>query len=475
MRSTGLAKRYVFNNVDYSDSFVTCGFPATVEYDYDDPSDPNGIGRLAVVDDPSGSTWFQYDVRGRTVSVNKGVAVLHDPPMADAPPEWALFLYSYDAANHVVSVRYPDGEIVAHGYDSGGRLNRLESDNGTVYLTDLTYDVFGRRRRIAHGNATVDERIYSTSKANAYRLTSITAKLGSGRYFDLAYTAYTRTGLITHIEDRLHPSSSDELSSTVTYEYDGLGRLVRATGPNLPAAPNDTYAYDALGNMTRKEEKTFSFSSVRPHQVTAINGSTTGISHDQNGSRTGTPARTYAYDPEGRLASIDGGAVSFQYDYTGRQVAKYTAAGAHTTRYFNELAESRDGRLIKYYLAGDLRIASLENANWQVAAAAVVDATTFASAPSFGFDATSVVERSALDRGCLRRHRWSFVRSRPPTSQRWSNYPIGQVLLLGCHLADHERAGAAFALRAVWCRQGCGRTARPGCNPVLPSGHALSC
>ncbi len=365
-----ITKKYVLTNVDFDESFITCGFAATVEYDYDDASDSNSIGRLAAVDDPSGPTWFTYDVRGRVIGVNKSVAVRHAPPMLDAPGEWASFLYGYDVADHLVSVRYPDGEIVAQGYNTAGMLNRLENDSGKIYLTDLTYDLFGRRRRIVHGDGTVDERAYFTDKAAGHRLRSIATRKGSARYVDLAYTAYTRAGLISRIEDRVRPSSTDPLSSTVTYEYDGLGRLVRAIGNNLPAAPNDRYAYNALGNLTLMEGKTLGYDTAHPHQLKAINGSSAGISHDENGSRLSKPGQTYAYDGEGRLESIDAGAVSVQYDYTGRQVAKYVQAAAQTTRYFNELAESRDGKLIKHYLAGDLRIASRENAAWHMAAAA---------------------------------------------------------------------------------------------------------
>jgi hypothetical protein len=74
--------------------------------------------------------------------------------------------------------------------------------------------------------------------------------------------------------------------------------------------------------------------------------------------------------------------VSIQYDYTGQQVAKYVAAEERTTRYFNELAEGRDGKLVKSYFAGDLRIASSENTAWGVAGAAVGDAKMLASLPT---------------------------------------------------------------------------------------------
>lgn len=362
-----VTKKYVFTNVDFDGALTTCGFGATVEYEYDDAGDPNGIGRLAVVEDPSGSTWFQYDVRGRVTAVNKGVAVLHDPPMQDAPAEWALFQYSYDAADHISSIRYPDGEIVAYGYDLTGSLKRLESDGGKVYLTDLTYDIFGRRRRIVHGDGTVDERTYSADAGNGYRLSAMTTAKGSAKYLDIAYSGYTRTGLITRIDDRAHPSPTDPLSGTVTYDYDGLGRLIGAAGHNLPAAPNDRYAYDSLGNMVRKEARTFTYDATHPHQLRKIDGKPNGIAHDENGSRISKPGQAYAYDPEGRLARIGGGAVEIQYDYSGRQVAKYVAASAERTRYFSELAESRDGALTKYYLAGDLRIASRRNEVWHVA------------------------------------------------------------------------------------------------------------
>jgi RHS repeat-associated protein len=364
-----VTKRYVFTNADFPQALTTCAFGATVEYEYDSATDPYGIGQLSVVEDPSGSTWFTHDARGRLTDVSKAVAILHEPPMQNAPPRWAQFVYTYDVADHIASIRYPDGEIVAHRYDAAGRLNRLESDDGRVYLSDLTYDVFGRRRRIVHGDGTIDERAYSPGQAQGYRLSSISTTRNGARYIDLAYSGYTRTGLITRIDDRAYPSAADLLSSTVSYEYDGIGRLVRAAGNNLPTPPNDRYAYDLLGNIILKEGKTLTYDAVRPHQLTRVNGDATGIAHDANGSRIGKAGQAYGYGAEGRVESIGAGAVSIQYDYSGRQVAKYVAASAQRWRFFNELAESRNDTLIKYYFAGDLRIASRENTAWQFAAA----------------------------------------------------------------------------------------------------------
>lgn len=395
-------KKYVFTNVDFAPAFLTCGFGPTEEYVYDDSANPNGLGRLAAVSDPSGSTWFQHDARGRVASVNKSIAVQREPPAQDDPPQWGLFLYTYDAADHVTSIRYPDGEIVAHGYDASGQLNRLESDSGKVYLTDLTYDVFGRRRRIGHGDGTIDERAYHAGKEEGYRLSSIVTRVSNSRYLDLAYSAYSRKGLITRIDDRAYPNASDPRSSSVTYNYDGLGRLVRASGNNLPAAPNDIYQYDALGNMTRKESRVLAYGTNRPHQLATINGAAVGIAHDANGNRLGKPGRTYEYDPEGRLAEVDGGAVVFQYDYTGRQVAK--VVGGSVARYFNELAETHNGTLVKYYLAGGLRVASRENAVWQTAATGQARSTMLASASDPGDSrtpATTPMLRIAAASGAL--------------------------------------------------------------------------
>jgi RHS repeat-associated protein len=391
-----VARKYVFSNVDFPQAFLSCAFGATVEYTYDDADDPNGIGRLAVVDDPSGSTWFQYDLRGRLLSVNKAIQVDREPPAADDPAQWGLFIYTYDAGDHVTSIRYPDGEIVAHGYDSSGQLNRLESDSGKVYLNDLTYDIFGRRRRIVHGDGSVDERTYG-GKENGYRLRSITTSSGSTRHLDLSYSAYTREGMIKRIDDLAYPGSLDARSGTVTYDYDGAGRLVRATGNNLPAAPNDSYDYDVLGNMVRKQGRVLTYDPTRPHQLKTIDGLATGIAHDANGNRLGKPGRTYEYDHEGRLANIDGGLVNFQYDYTGRQVAKVT--GELITRYYNELAETRGNVLVKHYFAGDLRVASLKRPSWQAAAAPGGKPTMLALAGSVNTLVIATVAELAVGAG----------------------------------------------------------------------------
>jgi RHS repeat-associated protein len=333
---------------------VGCEAPGTVTYTYDDPAVPNGSGRLTRVDDESGSTlWQAFDVRGHPLVIEKQVRDLNGT-LASATTR-----FQYDAADHLTAITYPDDETVRYGYDAAGQVRSLRSTAAaaTTYLTNLTYDVFGRPRVVTHGNGTTAARTYADSGRN-FRLASLTTRQSSGTaLLNLSYAAYTPTGLLTRIADLRDASSV--LSNTATFTYDGLGRLSAVTGSPVS---NPAFAYDAIGNLTRLHDATVRYAdTLRPHQATSVS-SWTGIggaiTHDANGNRVSKPGQAYTYDRDDRLQSVRAGntLVSFFHDHAGRAVLQHS--GPSVVRYFNPWAEERDGYLVKHYFAAGMRIAS---------------------------------------------------------------------------------------------------------------------
>ena len=62
-------------------------------------------------------------------------------------------------------VTYPDGEVVAYGYDAGGQVTSVtEHHYGHDYLfvTDIGYDEFGQRTYIRYGNGVRTDYEYNT-------------------------------------------------------------------------------------------------------------------------------------------------------------------------------------------------------------------------------------------------------------------------------------------------------------------------
>jgi len=128
-------------------------------------------------------------------------------------------------------------------------------------------------------------------------------------------------------------SSATELSGrTVNWTYDNIYRLATETISADPHSKNGAVAYglDPVGN--------------RLSQVSTLPGIPTGSftfdaddrilsseTYDNNGNTTVSGAKTFTYNFENRLKSMNGGAVTLQYDGDGNRVTK--TVGGVTTRY----------------------------------------------------------------------------------------------------------------------------------------------
>lgn len=364
-------KMYGTNRDGYGPSH--CGtVRGAVAYNYDEANSPScatapclggncGLGRLTSVVEQSGSSTSRcYDVRGRTVRLITAVAAAERITAAQTS-------FAYDAADHVTTMIYPDGEVVRYSYDPVGQVRSMKG--AKTYLKSLTYDRFGRPRQVIHGNRVIDTWTYGEQTTN-FRLASIEATRSKTRLLSYAYTSYLPTGRLQQLTDKGALGASNSLDNTATFSYDGLGRLTGVDGPNLRYG--NGYAYDSLGNMTGKEGSTLGYAATHPHTLATINGSSAGIAHDANGNRKAKPGQTYSYDADGRLTSITmdaGGTVSFVYDHTGHRVAKLN--GASVTRYYGTWAEAGDGYLTKRYFAAGLLVASQRVANAQLADAPI--------------------------------------------------------------------------------------------------------
>lgn len=341
---------------DYASSLLNCSSPACTGADavrsfYDSTAVPFGFGRLTRVTDGSGETTFdQYDARGRLLQTTKEIDALGDGANVTS----AVTAFEYDSADHLTRLTYPDGEQVEYQYDATGQVKRLRSLTHQVdYVSNITYDVFGRATATTHGNGTIDVRTFGGAATN-YRLSLLATHAGSALRLSYAYQSYLPTGRISQITDNGPKGSGSVMDNSATFSYDGIGRLSQASGPQLGTL---SYQYDYLGNIIAKDGLTFTYSTSKPHTLTRINGSTNGIAHDANGNRSGKPSHAYTYDHRDRLSEINAGQTRFRYDYTGRKVAKITN-GSPVTVYYSELAESAGGWLTKNYYIGDVLVAA---------------------------------------------------------------------------------------------------------------------
>jgi YD repeat-containing protein len=129
----------------------------TIAYTYDTGTD--GIGHLAKMVDPAGTTSFTYNQRGQVLTKTQvtGTVTL-------------TVTYAYDVFGRLSSLKYPSGKVITYSYDSSGRVAALSTGaesiayfpfgpakswtepNGATYAR--TFDKDGRINEIALGGAT---------------------------------------------------------------------------------------------------------------------------------------------------------------------------------------------------------------------------------------------------------------------------------------------------------------------------------
>ena len=273
-----------------------------------------------------------YDLRGRQITEKKTITG------AAYNTHWA-----YNSGDQVVSMTYPDGEVVTTAYNNLMQPNSLIGDN--TYESNAAYDSSGRMISRTLGNGLTTGFTYNVWNTAAGRLKKIT----SGTLQDLAYT-YDAVGNILGITD----AKSGE---TQSYTYDSLDRL---TGWKMNGIVQELYGYNAsTGNLATSGGATLTYGEPsHDHAVTAIGSNT--YSYDANGNQK---ARTIAgvtyslgYDAENRMVSVSSSGLnaSFLYDGDGRRV-KSTINGVVTTFVGNHY-EVSTGMLSKYYFLGGARV-----------------------------------------------------------------------------------------------------------------------
>ena len=244
-------------------------------YLYDDPSKPNGVGRLSKVADASGSTEFFYDILGRPIKTVKTIGT-----------QSFTVERAYDLKGQLSRLTYPDGEIVNYTYDAAGRPTRVEGTE--VYVAAAQYNKASQLARLTYGNQLVTGFTYDPT---GYLQRLVTDQ---GRLQDLAYT-FDRVGNILSITDRVG-------TATQSFTYDELDRLTQAVGASYGTR---TYRYNAIGNILEKDGVTYSYGQggTKPHAVTAGSDGFAGT-YDPNGNLITKNDQSLSYDFENRLTKM---------------------------------------------------------------------------------------------------------------------------------------------------------------------------
>lgn len=381
---------------DYTQHRLTrVRYPSTTwtQYEYGAPGASfNRAGRMWRVTDASGSREYQFTANGE-VSFERTELVPFGSLSTSTVAEMS---FEFDSLGRATSVTYPPvagvSETVRYGYDHGGNLSSVTGDVGGVsrpYIEQLTYDHFGRRKRLTLGNGPVGGRVatvYSYDDVNE-RLQGIDTNTPFGQIQSLRYE-YTAHGLV-HTIKNVVGTGADRGPTTQEFEYDQFENLVGATGEFVHDDGSSrryqlSVTYDETGRTTQFNQQdellpawggapipiaattrndTYSYASGRRHQVSSIG--TTMYGFDLNGNQTsekrsGSPTRLFNWDEEDRLSSVDhdGNVTSFLYDAGGTRTHKSGSSG--TTVYPNAFVSIRNGVAVtRHVYAAGQRVSSV--------------------------------------------------------------------------------------------------------------------
>jgi RHS repeat-associated protein len=211
--------------------------------------------------------------------------------------------HGYDADGDRTSVTHPDGHYFVYGYDGLDRMVSLVED-GAVTLATFGYDVGGRHASTGYAGASSR---YGYDDAG--RLASLSHDL-AGTSADQSLTfGYNAASQIVS-----RSASNDALASNTAYN---VGRSYGVNGLNqYTSAGPAAFAYDLNGNLTSDGTNSYVYDA-----------------ENRLVSRSGGIA--LAYDPNGRLWQVSGGAAgTTQFVYDGDElIAEYDSAGTMTQRY----------------------------------------------------------------------------------------------------------------------------------------------
>ncbi|MEN3361162.1 MAG: hypothetical protein V7637_5144 [Mycobacteriales bacterium] len=384
-------------------------FPANnVTYSYGAPgAAANGAGRVIRVTDAAGSMDREY---GQLGEITEETRTIHGVFSRDTAYTTS---YKYDSFNRMLSMTYPDGEVLSYHYNSGGLVDKasgVKAGRTYPYLTRLDYDKFEQRLLLQPGNGTKTTYTYN---AENRRLATLKAVLPHGEAFQNQSYGYDSDGNITSIHNDVdvpddHRSGGLEIGgpTTQTFGYDNLSRLTSSAGQFQPSQDKtDSYqltmAYDSVNNVTAKNQQHaisdvrallppagnysygYAYAGTQPHAP-----STAGplsLRYDADGNlvaRTdntpGGKTQQQVWDDENRLACADKTSptapplaqapascanlsrdgVRFVYDDQGQRVVKNAGSSSKTTVYPSQTFSQQGGAAFKHIFIGPTRLVS---------------------------------------------------------------------------------------------------------------------
>jgi RHS repeat-associated protein len=221
---------------------VLNGASEVVVWRYDDTATGRfGMGRIAAMTDPAGSTEYHYERRGLLRMEERSFTA----PPSTTPTHAATTKFKYDRDGNRTSITYPSALVVDYTFDFAGR-----PVTASGFVTSAAYLPFGPLTELRLANGTTQTIEYD----NRYRLTAneLTRDVAPSTPLVRYVYTYDGSGNVLGIQDALDSQYSRY------FAYDDLHRLITAnTGPSPdPQRSQGTalwgkgsYTWDAMGNL----------------------------------------------------------------------------------------------------------------------------------------------------------------------------------------------------------------------------------
>ena len=166
-----------------------------VYYTYD------SVGRLAMVQDVTGTERMEYDAMGNVSLLERIIGI---PTENNAYRFRTRF--TYDSFGRMRRIVYPDGEVVDYGYENG--LLRTIAGNASIpYIQDISYDLYDNVSYIQYGNSLQTNIFYDDVHLRPYNRQTYTGQ--DIPLQDISYT-YDGVGNITRINQSVDPLVSQK-------------------------------------------------------------------------------------------------------------------------------------------------------------------------------------------------------------------------------------------------------------------------
>ena len=217
------------------------------------------------MEDASGGEAYYNGNQGEVVKTVRSVMV--------STTDVRTYVYgaTYDNWNRVRTMTYPDGEVVTYHYNAAGQIVSLSGNKQgreSVIVDRIGYDKEGHTVYTKLGNGTETTYTYDKQRERlqVMNLTADGQTVMENRY------RYDAVDNILGITNAANPTSLTKLNkaklggrSSHTYEYDGLNRLVHASGKAKCASYDMVMSFGRMGEPLTKVQKVDSTTTAKSY------------------------------------------------------------------------------------------------------------------------------------------------------------------------------------------------------------------